>query len=297
MFFYENAYDEAQFSWGTRGVNIYLINLDRRPDRLSHMAGVLQRLGSSFERVAAVDGNLLPDADLPVGTALSRGEMGCLLSHRIAWQQIAASGAAYGVVLEDDIHVSPELALFVGDGNWIPPGADAITLEAARKPVALGVVPTAEHAGRRIRRLQSPHSGSAAYVISNRAAQVLLGRSEDRRRPSDAVLYDTWPMSGTPLAVYQVEPALCVQDSFLPQDEQMLHFGSDLQTERQVARRRGAANVLAKIGREISNPFIKLSRRLGAAAGNEVYWTKVPFSAGPLQATREAAVRDLRQTA
>ncbi len=35
---------------------IYVINLDRRPDRLAAIAADLDRLGLPFERIKAVDG-------------------------------------------------------------------------------------------------------------------------------------------------------------------------------------------------------------------------------------------------
>ena len=40
----------------------YLINLDRSPERLAHFSAQARRAGLAFERIAAVDGRTLDEA-------------------------------------------------------------------------------------------------------------------------------------------------------------------------------------------------------------------------------------------
>jgi glycosyl transferase, family 25 len=42
-------------------MQVYVINLDRRPDRLAEISQRLDALGLTFTRVPAVDGLTLPD--------------------------------------------------------------------------------------------------------------------------------------------------------------------------------------------------------------------------------------------
>ena len=74
---------------------VYVINLDRRPDRLGTISVDLHRLGLSFERVPAVDARLLPPEDKADPNPLMRaGSKACMLSHSEpcagSWRRIAA---------------------------------------------------------------------------------------------------------------------------------------------------------------------------------------------------------------
>lgn len=98
----------------------YVINLDRSPDRLVKMDARLRQLGVSYERVPGVDGLKLPDAEFRWQTRvnrfykpLSRGEVGCHLSHLEAKRRFLASGAAYALILEDDALMPDELPVLV----------------------------------------------------------------------------------------------------------------------------------------------------------------------------------------
>ena len=78
---------------------IFLINLKQSHDRLEKSADRLGRQGVTFERIDAIYGKDLSEAELAEHystevnqqkfyRALSRGEIGCYLSHRMAWQKI-----------------------------------------------------------------------------------------------------------------------------------------------------------------------------------------------------------------
>lgn len=95
----------------------YLINLDRSPDRLAIMTDRLAAAGIAFERIAAVDGMTLSDAEFREQTRenrfykpLRRGEVGCYLSHLLALQRFIDSSRPYGLLLEDDLVLPDDLA-------------------------------------------------------------------------------------------------------------------------------------------------------------------------------------------
>jgi glycosyl transferase family 25 len=104
----------------------YVINLDRSPGRLAHMAAQLRRLGVPFERVPAIDGRQLRETDRVGRPTLSATESGCFLSHRSAWGRIAKGQDPYGIVLEDDVHIAPGFAALAVSTEWIPPDADIV---------------------------------------------------------------------------------------------------------------------------------------------------------------------------
>src|ERR1700677_4914339 len=100
-------------------MKIYLINLDRHPERLAHMRKQLD--GVAFERVSAVDGSRRP----PTTKGLTRFELACLESHRIAWRKFLASAESLACFLEDDVHVQPGFAALLGRMDWAPQAPSA----------------------------------------------------------------------------------------------------------------------------------------------------------------------------
>src|ERR1700722_2558778 len=113
-------------------MKIYLINLDRHPERLAHMRKQLS--GVPFERISAVDGS----KDPPTTKGLSRFELACLESHKLAWRQFLNCPEGCACFLEDDLHIWPGLAGLTGNASWVPPGAHSVKLDTYLQKVEVG---------------------------------------------------------------------------------------------------------------------------------------------------------------
>jgi glycosyl transferase family 25 len=160
----------------------YLINLDRRPDRLAAMEAQAARLGLTLTRVAASDARVDDGASAffavsgPLGE-IPRGDQSCFLSHRHAWTQFLASGEAHAVILEDDVRLSDAAGALLGHDGWIPHGVDVVKLEhygpAGQRVLLTGIRRVGEDFA--MGRMLSRHTGAAAYILSRRAAEILLG--------------------------------------------------------------------------------------------------------------------------
>lgn len=103
----------------TLGVDkVYLINLERRPDRLAKMKAILAEIGVEFQLIKAVDGKkdvnenfidelgivMMPEFKEPYhGRAITFGEIGCFMSHYNTWLDIVKSQHDSVIVLEDDV--------------------------------------------------------------------------------------------------------------------------------------------------------------------------------------------------
>lgn len=106
-------------------INIIVINLDRRPDRLSWMQGQLDALNLPWTRLSATDSRNvdieaavrrgvitaeaarevnMPDSHKTFGITLTSGAVGCALSHLRAWA-IAEKSDLPTLVLEDDVEL------------------------------------------------------------------------------------------------------------------------------------------------------------------------------------------------
>jgi len=100
---------------------IYMINLDRRPDRKQRMDYNFHHLGLDYRHFAAVDGrvlgpeylleegiNMLPGFSEPYhGRPLKMGEVGCFMSHYNLWKDIVEKKYDMVLIFEDDIRFEP----------------------------------------------------------------------------------------------------------------------------------------------------------------------------------------------
>ncbi|KAI5612643.1 procollagen galactosyltransferase 2, partial [Silurus asotus] len=96
---------------------IYIINLRRRMDRRERMLCTLDVLGIEVTVTDAVDGKYLNSSQLQVlgiemlpsyedpysGRVLTKGEIGCFLSHYNIWKQVVERRQKQVLVLEDDV--------------------------------------------------------------------------------------------------------------------------------------------------------------------------------------------------
>ncbi len=118
-------------------MRIYLINLERRPDRLAAMAGAGRRSGPGpGTGRGAGCGNRRTGMRLTAGSPPAdpwaryrAGDKACLLSHRAAWERFVASGDAHAVFLEDDVRLSGRRGRCWRSDAWIPAGVQVVKLE------------------------------------------------------------------------------------------------------------------------------------------------------------------------
>lgn len=117
---------------------IVVINLQASIDRRRTMEAHLCELGLSPTFFDAIDGRKLSEEDVATvydneraktthWGALTRGEIGCALSHRAVWENLIASGDRGWLVLEDDAVLAADVPSWlrqlpglVQDGDVVP---------------------------------------------------------------------------------------------------------------------------------------------------------------------------------
>ena len=120
-----------------------VINLNRSNDRLKRISARLNELNVNFERVEAFDGFTLSDDEYNRLTypynhpcrvrftrELTKGEVGCFISHRKCWEKLVESNENYAVILEDDLYISDEAKQFLTNLDWIPEEIGLIRLSS-----------------------------------------------------------------------------------------------------------------------------------------------------------------------
>jgi hypothetical protein len=105
----------------------YLINLDRRPDRLERFMKTFEKSDASkmqLTKISAVDGGELDIKKVPLSEVargelkqiettgfrskhyqLTRGAIGCYLSHVKVWRDVVDNNHRHGLIFEDDVNV------------------------------------------------------------------------------------------------------------------------------------------------------------------------------------------------
>jgi glycosyl transferase family 25 len=162
-------------------MQVYFINLDRCPERNAFMWRQCEALGLETTRIPAVDGHaiILPDRRVDTQAfsrrhhaALRPGEIGCYLSHVSALRTFLCSGAAHGLILEDDARLATNLWSVLVDLMRIDDQWDLVKLYATHPG---GILDRADlRGGHRLVSLAFRHGASAAYVVNRRAAMKLL---------------------------------------------------------------------------------------------------------------------------
>lgn len=96
---------------------VYMINLERRPDRRVMMEAACAELGIKYKYYPAIDGKQLNDTYLTkIGATqldgyldpyhkrpMKMGEIGCFLSHYFIWKEMEEKGYKRILILEDDV--------------------------------------------------------------------------------------------------------------------------------------------------------------------------------------------------
>lgn len=182
-----------------------VINLAAEGARMAFQEGQLRALGIPWERIGAVTPGTLPaPPDDPRWRRWERPlratEIATLLSHRAAWERVAAEGEPM-LVLEDDAVLAGDAAGFLGAAAGAG-DADHMTLETRGRRKLLG----RRHGSLPARRLYQDRTGAAAYVLWPEGAARLLRRADRRPALADAVICAAYELRS-----WQAVPALAVQ--------------------------------------------------------------------------------------
>ena len=91
-----------------RNIKIYVINMESSVNRRNHIKKILR--GFNYEFINAIDGknldiNYLDNIKKNTSRELSKGEVGCFLSHKKVYKNFLDSGEDYCLILEDDIQL------------------------------------------------------------------------------------------------------------------------------------------------------------------------------------------------
>jgi GR25 family glycosyltransferase involved in LPS biosynthesis len=163
--------------------NSFVINLDRRPDRLEAVTKEFQRVNLEFTRIAGIDGRSDPRfAHLP--TNRQKGMQATFFTQRVAWAQAKEKNLPFIALFEDDVVFSDyfpiEFDLFMRE---VPKDWEVIHLGAYCNPDR--ILPYSPSV-----RTITETWGLHGYMIKNSMYDPLLAmKKEDEMYPIDQYLF------------------------------------------------------------------------------------------------------------
>ncbi len=258
------------------------------------MRDVFGRAGVTFDRIAAVDGWALNEAERAIflseheDYSLEPGEIGCFLSHFAAWKEIVAQEHTYAAVFEDDVRLADSLRSLLTADDWIPKDADIVKLETHDELVVLGPEILPAPSEYTLHALHSRHLGAAGYILSRQGVRKLLQNYARMTGPVDHELFDPKHKVFSLLAAYQLTPAACIQIRLCPEDPNYNRLTSTI-VSRFYAKNR-YISFYRKIIRETVRPFKQLSARLNRklqCLTNKLFVTMVPYTGDRGDASHE----------
>ena len=192
------------------------------------------------------------------------------MSHYILWQKCIDENLPYIFIFEDDIFLGKNANDFLSSGNnWISNlfldnKNSIIRLETYLMPIKPDETRKSykkEYKNREIRLLENVHFGTAGYVITNNAAKVLtqlfLTLSPEDIKPLDVLMFDTF-LKGSNLDIYQLTPALCIQDTTL--NKKTPSFNSEI--EHSAYNKKKKENIFDKLIKLITKPKRMKEKRI-----------------------------------
>ncbi len=193
-------------------MNVFLINMADNPTRLASADEQLRRLGVSYERIEAVNGKVLPEAErrqtvnrfrwwCAIGRPVVPAEIGVALSHASIYRRMVQEGIPCACVLEDDVMLGdrfPEQVRYVE--AWLNPSEPQVILLSNHTSEVC--------AGQAVRPTRSDMFAEG-YVVTRAAAKALLRANSPLQVPCDH--WGRWVKQRF-IRLYHAFPTVCCQN-------------------------------------------------------------------------------------
>lgn len=184
-------------------IPVYLINLSTSPERLEKSNKRLAEQDINYIRVEGVLGKALTQKEVDqhyseeinhshYHTPLTLGQIGCYYSHRKVWQLIAVGDAPFGIIMEDDFHLTGDLKKAIEAIQSLTTEWDLIKLAAyqSRERKIAYSKPVNDNFNLVVH--SKAMSGGAATALTKEAAKRLLAATDKFGRPCDTDIQHMW---------------------------------------------------------------------------------------------------------
>ncbi len=234
---------------------IKVISLKSETKRREHIQTMFSKLGIKYKFFDAINKQQALTLCHKQGlnyqdNSLTMGELGCFMSHYLLWKKIIDDDLPYMLIFEDDVIVSPNIVQFIDNIDIFMQRFDTIKLETMLTK-AIHDDNFVQVANFQFQKIKTEHMGLAGYVISRNVAKILVKTIQQNgiHKPIDHYLFSDFIEKKDNFDIYQITPALVIQEDVLNQDLES-QLKSSLETERKQRMRRKEKNQFKKLLRE-----------------------------------------------
>lgn len=166
---------------------IYVINMEKNTDRLVSFSKMMNEMNLKFERYNAVNGYLFNP------TYRSKGEFGCLMSHKNLWEKILNGNDEAAIIFEDDCipnikYSNEEIISIIKEqySNGIEGKYDIFYLGKCLDMCN-------HHVKKSINVVRTYHPlCTHSYILTKKGAQVLLNRFSEEKMEDPKIALDVF---------------------------------------------------------------------------------------------------------
>ncbi|SNT69961.1 glycosyltransferase family 25 protein [Psychrobacter sp. LV10R520-6] len=252
-----------------------VISLKSAQDRRRHIKSEFQKHNVAFSFFDALTPDLAKARALDIKInnneqVLSGGEFACMMSHVSIWQKMIDENIPYLTIFEDDIYLGEDAEYLLNTFDWIEPEWNIIKIEAFSKKAFLSADTHEIIANKRyISELKRKNLGAAGYILSLHGAKVYLDYIlNSNLLPVDELMFNTFISEKTE-PVYQMTPALCIQEMVLNKTKSGLLLPSSLEVNRRNRMKLEKKGGLMKVRKE--------AIRLVSQAKDALFAKETPF--------------------
>ncbi|MUG31811.1 glycosyltransferase family 25 protein [Psychrobacter sanguinis] len=238
----------------------YVISLSSATDRREHIKKEFGKQQVDFEFFNALTPEMakqyITDNALPFQLEpdhLTPVELACMMSHVAVWKKALYEGVSHFTVFEDDVYLGQDAAFYLNNSDWIKPDWHIIKIETMDNKVLLNSKWSVSVKNQRqLTTLKGKHLGAAAYIFSKQGAQKVLNYTlQHTMLPIDETVFRDL-INENVMPVYQMVPALCIQDTALNKSAEVSALPSTLEEDRRKRMRSEKKKALGKIRREVN---------------------------------------------
>ena len=246
----------------------YVISLTTATDRREHITKEFGKQNISFEFFDAITPNNLELKAKELGidisnSHLTKGEIACALSHIALYHLAKEKELDYICIFEDDIYLGENANLLLNN-NYIDDNVDIVKIEKNFDTVILSVFSIKEYLGRKFYKLTKSNSGTGGYIVTKKGIDFLVKNiKEIKDIEIDNLLFKQLLLKKE-YTVWQMQPAVCIQDCLLnPQTSSFGVMGGEggERDQRRDKKNKKKLPLIIRLVKEVKRPFAKLNKK------------------------------------
>jgi len=185
-------------------IGLFVINLDRSPERWEHTQSLIKDMYFPVKRVQAVDAKALSKSTIQSvldeesfynyrGRMPRLGEIGCSLSHHKALTEFLATDLEYALILEDDLEFSPALIeKILASASQMPHLWDVLALQLNHRGLPSKQALLDEASSSYLVEYYGHIVEAGAYLVNRKAAHLYLAKFFPITLPFDYYFTREW---------------------------------------------------------------------------------------------------------